>query len=104
MELHNCSHGTPLASLDEIKASSCRDSLTYNWYAELSHRPRILIVESSIPAAAAVVAAPIRNFLINPCHTERLPNLSHENLSCEECSICHIEKRPWDSPTNGHIC
>ena len=49
-----------LTSLLEIEVSTSRGNLMYSWYAALSHRPNVFIVESSIPTAAAVVAAPIR--------------------------------------------
>ena len=78
-----------LASLVEIHvdASSSRDSFTYSWYAALSHRPNVFIVESSIPAAAAVDAAPMRKLWpayfawLNPAIERALRN------SCTKMSL-----------------
>ena len=59
---------------------------TYDKYAELFQRPRVWIVESSTPLAAAVVAAPMRklwpeyNELSKPaCCNNFATNLLREN-------------------------
>ncbi len=45
----------------EIEAKWSLGVRMYNRYAELSHLPNIVMVESGTPRAPAVVAAPIRN-------------------------------------------
>ena len=50
------------AHLDKVDATAARCwglVRIYNWYAELFHLPRACMMESSRPAVAAVVAAPI---------------------------------------------
>ena len=48
------------AILRDTPERSLRGMRTYARYAELDHLPKILMTASSIPAAAADVAAPIR--------------------------------------------
>ena len=50
---------THFASADETATRRLGSSLMYKKYDELFHRPRVCFVESSRPADAAVVAAPI---------------------------------------------
>ena len=54
-----CPPRSVAASLPVTAASLSRGTLTYRRYAALSHLPSVLISESSTPAIAAVVAAPI---------------------------------------------
>ena len=52
--------GSSLASFSASPARFARSLRMYRWYALLLHLPRSLMVESSTPCSAAVVAAPIR--------------------------------------------
>ena len=52
-------HSWQLANVEEIDARNRGSSRMYLLKAELCHRPNVCIAESSRPATAAVVAAPI---------------------------------------------
>ena len=55
------------ASSDGIDCSIAGDECIYAWYALLLHRPKILMSHSGIPAAAAVVAAPLLKLWLEYC-------------------------------------
>ena len=53
------------ASSDGMDCSIAGDECIYTWYALLLHWPKILMSHSGIPAAAAVVAAPLLKLWLN---------------------------------------
>ena len=55
------------ASSDGMDCSIAGDECIYTWYALLLHRPKILMSHSGIPAAAAVVAAPLLKLWLEYC-------------------------------------
>ena len=65
-------------------ASLSRGICRYNKYAELSNRPRVLMMESSTPAAAAVVTVPMRKLWPAYCDRFLMPATSNASLTCHK--------------------